>query len=130
MKVGTKVSTGDIIGVVQETNTIEHRIMVPIGIHGTLTHVARTSRYTVQDEIYTIKNGKKEEKFGLSQKWSIRSTRPYHQRIFPTKPLITGMRVIDVLFPVAKGGVVACPGLRNRKMCFSRYSCSISQWTY
>ncbi len=110
MKVGAKVSTGDIIGVVQETNTIEHRIMVPIGIHGILTNVARTSRYTLQDEIFSIKNGTKEQKFGLSQRWSIRSTRPYHQRIFPTKPLITGMRVIDVLFPVAKGGVVACPG--------------------
>ncbi|MHA1109719.1 MAG: V-type ATP synthase subunit A [Promethearchaeota archaeon] len=110
MKVGTKVSTGDIIGVVQETNTIEHRIMVPIGIRGTLTHIARASRFTVQDEIYKIKNGKKEATYGLSQKWSIRSTRPYHQRIYPTKPLITGMRVIDVLFPVAKGGVVACPG--------------------
>ena len=56
--------------------------MVPIGIHGILTNIARTSRYTVQDEIYSVKNGKKEEKFGLSQKWSIRSTRPYHQKNF------------------------------------------------
>ncbi len=110
LKEGSKVASGDIIGVVQETNTIEHRIMVPIGVHGTLTSIARASKYSIQDEIYSIKNNKEENKFGLSQKWSIRAIRPYRERIYPDRPLITGMRVIDVLFPVAKGGVVAVPG--------------------
>ena len=109
-KEGDTVKTGDIIGIVQETNTIEHRIMVPIGVQGKLTKISRSSKFTVEDEVYRIKNGKTELKLGLMQKWSIRDVRPYRKRIYPTKPLITGMRVIDVLFPVAKGGVVACPG--------------------
>ncbi|MBN2155422.1 MAG: V-type ATP synthase subunit A [Candidatus Lokiarchaeota archaeon] len=110
VKEGTKVTPGDIIGTVQETNTINHKIMVPMGVYGTLTTIVRPSKYSIEDTIYTIKNGKIEQKFGLFQKWPIRNIRPYRQRIYPTEPLITGMRVIDVLFPVAKGGVVAVPG--------------------
>lgn len=110
VKNGIKVSSGDIIGIVQETNTIEHRIMVPIGVSGKLTNIARASKYTIEDDIYSIKTLNGEKKFGLSQKWSIRAIRPYKERLFPDKPLITGMRVIDVLYPVAKGGVVAVPG--------------------
>jgi V/A-type H+-transporting ATPase subunit A len=110
VKEGIKVSSGDIIGVVQETKTIEHKIMVPIGIHGKLTYIARASKYNLKDNIYTIKANNEEQSFGLAQKWSIRKIRPFKQKIFPKTPLITGMRVIDVLFPVAKGGVVAVPG--------------------
>jgi len=109
-KIGSKVSAGDIIGVVQETNTIKHQIMVPNGVHGQLIDIANTSKYTIIDDVYTIKTGRTEIKFTMMQKWPIREIRPYRQRFFPNKPLITGMRVIDVLFPVAKGGVVAVPG--------------------
>ncbi|TFG21767.1 MAG: V-type ATP synthase subunit A [Promethearchaeota archaeon] len=105
-----KVSGGDIIGTVQETPLIEHRIMVPLGITGELTYIAEEGEYTIQDEIYRVKQDNIEKSFNMIQRWPITKNRPYIKRMIPKEPLITGIRVIDLLFPVAKGGTVAVPG--------------------
>jgi V/A-type H+-transporting ATPase subunit A len=110
-RVNEKVNGGDIIGTVLETSLIEHRIMVPLGISGELTYIIEEGNYTINDEIYKIKqNGKKEKSFSMLQRWPITKSRPYIKRIRPKEPLITGIRVIDLLFPVVKGGTVAVPG--------------------
>ncbi|TFF97686.1 MAG: V-type ATP synthase subunit A, partial [Promethearchaeota archaeon] len=105
-----KVSGGDIIGTVQETPLIQHRIMVPLGITGELTYIAEEGEYTIQDEIYRVKQDNIEKSFNMIQRWPITKNRPYIKRMIPKEPLITGIRVIDLLFPVAKGGTVAVPG--------------------
>ncbi len=104
------VSSGDIIGTVQETLLIEHKIMIPIGIRGKLSFIAKEGDYTIKDEIFHVKTGKGEESFTMLQKWPITKSRPYKKRETPIEPLITGMRVIDLLFPIVKGGTVAVPG--------------------
>ncbi|MFX1305060.1 MAG: V-type ATP synthase subunit A [Promethearchaeota archaeon] len=109
-KVDERVSSGDIIGTVQETFLIEHKILVPIGISGKLSYIASEGDYTIKDEIYHVKAKNSEKSFSMMQKWPITRSRPYKMRISPTEPLITGMRVIDLLFPIAKGGTVAVPG--------------------
>ncbi|MFX1380635.1 MAG: V-type ATP synthase subunit A [Promethearchaeota archaeon] len=109
-EVNDTVSSGDIIGTVQETFLIEHKIIVPIGISGKLSYIASEGEYTIKDEIYRLKAKNIEKSFSMLQKWSITKSRPYKRRESPTEPLITGMRVIDLLFPIAKGGTVAVPG--------------------
>ena len=110
-RVNEKVNGGDIIGTVLETSLIEHRIMVPLGFSGELTYTVEEGNYTITDEIYRIKQkGKKENSFSMLQRWPITKSRPYIKRITPKEPLITGLRVIDLLFPVVKGGTVAVPG--------------------
>ncbi len=104
------VSSGDIIGTVQETLVIEHRIMVPIGIKGKLSFIAKEGDYTIKDKLFCVKEKKVEKSFNMLQKWPIIKNRPYKRRESPIEPLITGMRVIDLLFPIAKGGTVAVPG--------------------
>lgn len=109
-KVGDTVQEGDILGVVQETPVVEHRIMVPVGLKGILRTIASGS-YTVKDPLYTLEleQGRLYEGT-LVQKWPVRRGRPYHQKLKPLKPLVTGQRVIDTFFPVAKGGAAAIPG--------------------
>ena len=97
-------------GVVQETQHIEHKIIVPVGVFGKITCIAEEGEYTVIDEIYRLKRGSKEKSFNMIQKWPITKHRPYKERSYPQEPLITGMRVIDLLFPIVKGGTVAVPG--------------------
>ncbi len=109
-KVNDYVSTGYIIGVVQETPLIKHKILVPVGISGKLTYIAEEGEYTITDEIYRLKRGSKEKTFNMIQKWPITKHRPYRRRSYPKEPLITGMRTIDLLFPIVKGGTVAVPG--------------------
>ncbi|MFW9971674.1 MAG: V-type ATP synthase subunit A [Candidatus Odinarchaeota archaeon] len=109
-KVNDFVSEGDIIGTVQETFLIEHRVLVPIGISGKLTYIAPEGDYTIKDEIYRVSAKEIEKTFSMLQKWPITKNRPYKRRESPIEPLITGMRVIDLLFPIAKGGTVAVPG--------------------
>ncbi|TKJ26934.1 MAG: V-type ATP synthase subunit A [Promethearchaeota archaeon Loki_b31] len=109
-KINDYVSTGYVVGTVQETEFIEHKIMIPLGISGKITYIAKEGEYTVSDEIYRLKNGSKEKSFNMIQKWPITKNRPYKERGFPNEPLITGMRVIDLLFPIVKGGTVAVPG--------------------
>lgn len=108
--VGDYVEEGDILGTVQETEVVEHRIMVPVGIKGTLKSI-NAGNHKVDEVIATIedKDGKTHE-ITMFQKWPVRKGRPYKKKESPKTPLITGQRVIDALFPVAKGGVAAVPG--------------------
>jgi V/A-type H+-transporting ATPase subunit A len=104
------VSGGDIVGTVQETPLIEHKIMVPPYITGKLTYVAHEGDFTIIDEIYKIKANNKEESFSMLQKWPVTKPRPFKERKMPFEPLITGIRVIDLLFPITKGGTMGIPG--------------------
>ncbi|TFG17992.1 MAG: V-type ATP synthase subunit A [Promethearchaeota archaeon] len=109
-KTGDNVHPGDIIGTVQETPLINHKILVPPGISGKIMSIAQKGEYTIKDEIYKLKLGEKEKSFTLLQKWPVFSKRPFTRKIQPQEPLITGLRVIDLLFPIVKGGTVAVPG--------------------
>ena len=110
VKAGTKVTGGDIIGTVQETTSIVHRIMVPVGLSGTIEEIKEGS-FTVLDTVAVLKTDKGEKKkLTMMQKWPVRIGRPYKRKYAPTKPLCTGQRIIDTLFPLAKGGTAAVPG--------------------
>ena len=108
--VGDKVSTGDVIGTVQETEIVLHRIMVPNGVSGVVKSI-KSGEYKVEDTVATVEDesGKIHE-LTLMQKWPVRIGRPYKKKLSPDMPLITGQRVIDTLFPIAKGGVASVPG--------------------
>lgn len=106
VKVGDEVSEGDVIGTVQETAVILHKIMVPPGVSGTVTEI-KEGEFTVVDDICTLDNG---TKLQMMQKWPVRRGRGYKKKLNPTEPLLTGQRVIDTFFPVAKGGTAAIPG--------------------
>ncbi|WP_161877649.1 V-type ATP synthase subunit A [Alkalibacterium sp. MB6] len=106
---GTRVSEGDIVGTVQETNVIEHRIMVPHGVSGTVKSI-KSGSFTVTDTVYVLETEEGDKEFSMMQKWPVRRSRPIAQKLNPVEPLITGQRVIDTLFPVAKGGAAAVPG--------------------
>ena len=110
VEVGDKVVSGDIIGTVRETEIVEHRIMVPAGFIGIVESVAEGD-YTVDSVAAVIRddNGCSRE-ITLMQKWPVRVGRPYKKKLSPEMPLVTGQRVIDTLFPIAKGGVAAVPG--------------------
>lgn len=109
-KVGDKVGQGDILGFVQETTIVKHQIMVPPGKSGTITKI-NSGTYHVDDTVYVLKDESgKEEEFSLMQRWPVRKGRPYARKLDPKKPLVTGQRVIDTFFPVAKGGTAAIPG--------------------
>lgn len=109
VKEGDMVVAGDILGVVQENVVTEHRIMVPYGIEGKVVDI-KIGEFNIDQTIATIetKNGKKD--VCMLQKWPVRKGRPYYEKLSPVMPLITGQRVIDTLFPIAKGGVAAVPG--------------------
>ena len=110
MKKGDKVETGDIIGTVQESSIIEHKVMVPYGIKGEIIDIAK-GNFTVEETIAVIQDehGNKNNIIML-QKWPVRKPRPYKQKLPPFEPLITGQRVIDTFFPIAKGGTACIPG--------------------
>jgi V/A-type H+/Na+-transporting ATPase subunit A len=109
--IGDKVYGGTIIAEVPESSVITHKSMVPPNITGTVISVVSDGKYTINDTIVTIEdsNGNKKE-LSLTQKWPIRVPRPYMKRYSPDRPLITGQRIIDTLFPIAKGGTAAIPG--------------------
>lgn len=110
LEVGAEVSTGDILGTVQETLVIEHRIMVPNRVAGKLISIS-AGDFTVEDTVYEIEQADGSVYKGtLMQKWPVRRGRPVAQRLIPEQPLITGQRVIDTFFPVTKGGAAAVPG--------------------
>ncbi len=106
VKVGDKVESGDILGTVKETPLVEHRILVPPGIKGEVEMIVEEGDYTVQDTIAKV--GGKEVL--MHQKWPVRSQRPFRQKLDPTELLVTGQRVLDTFFPIAKGGAAAIPG--------------------
>lgn len=110
-KVGEKLNAGDIYAECPETSIITHRCMLPPGVSGEVTSVQKDGKYRVNDVIVTIKTESGED-IGLTlcQKWPIRTPRPVTERLPMTIPLITGQRVIDTLFPIAKGGAAAVPG--------------------
>ena len=108
--VGDYVSGGDIIAVTQETSLIEHRIMIPPHIKGKIEWIASNGNYTIVDTIAKIKCGEETVDITMKQKWPIKQARPYMQRQPISKPLVTGQRVMDAMFPLAKGGTAAIPG--------------------
>lgn len=108
-KIGDMVEAGDIIGTVQETSVVTQKIMVPYGIKGQITKI-NAGTYDVTEVVATIQTDDGEKDITLMQKWPVRKGRPYKEKKAPNKPLITGQRVIDTLFPIARGGVAAVPG--------------------
>ncbi len=108
--VGAKVEPGDVLGYVQETETVRQKIMVPPKMAGKVTKIS-AGEYTVTEPVAVITDDKgTEHPLTLMQKWPVRQGRPYQKKLSPDMPLITGQRVIDTLFPIAKGGVAAVPG--------------------
>ena len=109
VKVGDKVIAGDILGSVQETSIVSHKIMVPFGIEGTVKKITSGSFNITQTvAVIATKDGDKE--VCMLTRWPVRRGRPYKSKINPYMPMVTGQRVIDTLFPIAKGGVAAVPG--------------------
>lgn len=109
VEVGDEVVAGDIIGVVEESAVIEHRIMVPYGVEGTIESI-EAGTFKLEDKLYTVKTDDGVKEFNMIQKWPVRQGRPVAQKLNPEEPLVTGQRVIDTLFPVAKGGAATVPG--------------------
>ncbi len=106
VNVGETVQAGDVLGTVQETKVVLHKIMVPYGISGKVTSIVAEGDYVVTDEIASV-DGKS---LSMMQKWPVRKGRPYKSKMAPDFPMVTGQRIIDTLFPIAKGGVAAVPG--------------------
>ena len=109
MKAGDSVVSGDIVGTVQETDVVLHKIMVPVGVEGKIVSI-NPGKYHVTDVVCEIETSKGIYKMTLMQKWPVRRGRPYAKKLSPDMPLVTGQRVIDTMFPIAKGGVAAIPG--------------------
>nr|AIF22211.1 A1A0 ATP synthase, subunit A (ATPVA, ntpA) [uncultured marine thaumarchaeote SAT1000_08_G06]AIF23528.1 A1A0 ATP synthase, subunit A (ATPVA, ntpA) [uncultured marine thaumarchaeote SAT1000_16_E03]AIF23562.1 A1A0 ATP synthase, subunit A (ATPVA, ntpA) [uncultured marine thaumarchaeote SAT1000_16_E04] len=107
-KNGDQVSPGEIIAEVQETPLIKHKIMVPYNVSGELVDISE-GQFTVNDKVAAVKNGKTID-IGLSSWWTVRTPRPVLRKLAPDQPLLTGQRVLDTFFPVAKGGSAAIPG--------------------
>ncbi len=110
VKVGDKVEGGDFLGEVPETELITHRIMVPPGISGEVVEIAQKGSYIIEEIISKIKTEKGEKEVNMYQKWPVRIARPLKKKLDPETPLISGQRILDTFFPVAKGGTAAIPG--------------------
>ncbi|MBO4863957.1 MAG: V-type ATP synthase subunit A [Eubacterium sp.] len=108
-KAGDKVVAGDIIGTVQETEVVTQKIMVPYGIEGTIKSI-KSGSFTVVDTVAVVETADGDKELTMMQKWPVRKGRPYKKKLPPRQPLITGQRVVDTFFPIAKGGVAAVPG--------------------
>ena len=117
-KTGDEVTEGQIFGEVQETGIINHKVMVPFGVSGKITEL-KSGKFTVNDVIGKIKTEKGEKEIKLSQEWPVRVARKVERKLAPEVPLLTGQRVIDTFFPVAKGGTVAVPGPFGSGKCVS-----------
>ncbi|GAA0126376.1 V-type ATP synthase subunit A [Clostridium sp. CTA-19] len=109
VKVGDKVVAGDIVGTVQETPVVLHKIMVPYGIEGTIKEI-KAGEFTVEETVYVVETTNGDKELTLMQKWPVRKGRPFARKLNPLEPMTTGQRVIDTFFPVAKGGAAAVPG--------------------
>jgi V/A-type H+/Na+-transporting ATPase subunit A len=111
LRLGDAVSGGEILGAVPETVAMEHRVLVPPGVAGEVTYLAAPGNYTLKDVIARVRNPKgRETELFLWHRWPVRKGRPYRERLLPAAPLITGQRVLDALFPLARGGAAAIPG--------------------
>ncbi len=109
-KVGDQVSSGDILAQVPETSLITHKVMIPYGVEGELTWVAENGDYTIDEVLARVKTREGEKEITMTQKWPIKTERPYKERQPISRPLITGQRIMDSMFPLAKGGAAAIPG--------------------
>ena len=109
VNVGDKVSFGDVIGTVQETPVVLHKIMVPYGIEGIVKEI-KTGSFNVVETICVIQTSDGDRSISMMQKWPVRKGRPYLRKMRPEEPMITGQRVIDTFFPVSKGGTASVPG--------------------
>lgn len=109
VKVGDQLTSGDIIGTVAETTTISHKIMVPFNCQGTVSEI-RVGHFAIEEMVCVLDTETGTKELSMLQKWPVRRARPIAQKVSPTEPLITGQRVIDTFFPVAKGGAAAVPG--------------------
>jgi len=111
VKTGDIVEAGDVLGTVQETKVVLHKIMVPNGVSGKVVKAAPSGKYNIDAVIAEVEVAKgKIVKISMLQKWPVRRGRPYKEKMSPSMPMITGQRVIDTFFPIAKGGVAAVPG--------------------
>ena len=108
-KVGDEVEAGDIVGTVEETSVVTQKIMVPYGVKGTIKSI-KEGEFNVEETVYVVETKDGDRELTLMQKWPVRRGRPYKTKLPPSKPLITGQRVVDGFFPIAKGGVAAVPG--------------------
>ena len=108
-KAGDEVEAGDVLGTVQETIVVQQKIMVPYGVKGTVKEI-KAGTFTVEEVVAVIATEKGDKELTMMQRWSVRKGRPYQKKLPPVKPLVTGQRVIDTFFPIAKGGVAAVPG--------------------
>ncbi|MBQ2804501.1 MAG: V-type ATP synthase subunit A, partial [Clostridia bacterium] len=104
--VGDRVVAGDVLGTVQETSVVQHKILVPFGVEGSVSEIAVEGDYNVTQQIAKVGG----RSLTMMQKWPVRKGRPYKNKVSPDLPMVTGQRVIDTLFPIAKGGVAAVPG--------------------
>ena len=107
--VGDELEAGDVLGTVQETESVVQKIMVPPNMAGTVKSISR-GEYTVEEPIAVLSTKDGDQELTMMQRWPVRKGRPYAEKLPPEMPLITGQRVIDALFPIAKGGVAAVPG--------------------
>ena len=109
VSVGDMVSAGDVIGTVQETTVVLHKIMVPYGVEGKVKSI-EAGEFTVDQKVCVVETANGDRELTLMQKWPVRKGRPYASKLNPVAPMVTGQRVIDTFFPVAKGGAAAVPG--------------------
>jgi V/A-type H+/Na+-transporting ATPase subunit A len=109
-KTGEAVGAGEIIGEVQETFLLKHKVMVPPGMSGKLAVLAKEGDYTIIEKIAELETSEGKKEIAMLQRWPVRRSRPYKERLGITEPLLTGQRVIDTLFPIGKGSCVAVPG--------------------
>ncbi len=124
---GQKVHGGDILGTVQETRALEHRIMLPPNLSGSLTWVAGEGEYSIEEPVARLDTGHGTQEVSMLQRWPIRRPRPYRARRRPTEPLVTGQRVLDSFFPLAKGGATAIPGAFGAGKTVTQHS--IAKWS-
>lgn len=109
VQVGAEVETGDVIGTVQETIVVQQKIMVPYGVKGTIKEI-KAGEFTVEEVVAVVATENGDKELTMMQKWPVRRGRPYQKKLPPKMPLVTGQRVVDMFFPIAKGGVAAVPG--------------------
>ncbi len=126
VKNGETLSGGAVLGTVPETESLEHRILVPPDVRGTLTWIAPAGEYTIDEPVAKIQGDGTERELRMLQRWPVRKARPYKARLGQSTPLITGQRVLDTFFPVAKGGAAGIPGPFGSGKTVTQHS--IAKW--
>jgi V/A-type H+-transporting ATPase subunit A len=127
LKAGDTAAGGEMLGTVAETPVFEHRVMVPPELNGTLTWVAPAGKYTIDRAVARIRTDAGEREIAMLQRWPVRRPRPYRRRLEQNEPLITGQRVLDTFFPLAKGGAAAIPGGFGAGKTVTQHS--IAEWS-